>query len=241
MEQRGESQPLITPERRNSRFLHSRFQDGNRKGFQYCSCGVSHNRYKQNFEAGHSKDPWSPEGREPVQNRVLITEYNLKLQHLPPCYQTVQLALSPLCYWIHYLNLPALFVTMGKALKVHYHHLPSSVLLPSAWAPFFVNITRIITQSFPVLLFQAGSLQPLPQGSWKKRMYQKEKCHCFISLQQLRSWCSSRYSQLVFTLALKGFGFVPKLVSSFSVILEVFTPSQPLSGDEPADGISSQL
>lgn len=30
-------------------------------------------------------------------------------------------------------------------------------------------------------------------------------------------------------------------MSSFSVILEVFTPSQALSRDEPADGISSQL
>lgn len=30
-------------------------------------------------------------------------------------------------------------------------------------------------------------------------------------------------------------------MSSFSVILEVFTPSQALSGDEPANGTSSQL
>lgn len=237
----GESQPLITLERRNNHCHRSTFQDPNRKGFQCCSLrSITQWLQAESSETGHSEAPWGPEGRELVQNGVLITEYNVQRQRLPPCHQTIKLTLSPLSYWIHYLNLPALFVTIGKPVKVRYHHLPSSVALPSVWAPFFVNITRVIAQSFPVLLFQAGSLQPLPQGSWT-RMCRKGKFYCFISLQQLRSWCSSRYSQLVFTLALKGFGLGPKLVSSFSIILEVFTPSQPLSGDEPADGISSQL
>lgn len=155
----GEPQPLITLERRNNHYLHSEFQDPGRKGFQCCSCGASHDSYKQRvWRLGGSEGLWGPESRELVQNRVLITEYNLQLQYLPPCHQTIKSALSPLCYWIHYLNQPALFVTIGKKVKVRYHRLPSSVALPSVWAPFFVNITRVIALSFPVLLFQAGSL-----------------------------------------------------------------------------------
>jgi len=35
------------------------------------------------WEAGHSEGPWGPDGRELVQNRVLIAEYNLTTSGLP--------------------------------------------------------------------------------------------------------------------------------------------------------------
>lgn len=114
----------------------------------------------------------------------------LKPQRLLPCHQTTKLALSPL--------LPQSISFICDSRERRKGALSSSHILRGATKRLSTLLCKHDQGKSPELSSTALSgrqLSAITTGLSKKDAL-RGKIHCSISLQQLRSWCSSPYSQL---------------------------------------------